>query len=148
MRKRAILLSAVGLSACYRYAPSELTALTPQESVVVELTDIGTVNVIPMVGNGVTFVEGRVVQRGADGLTVSLATVRRRGEPSSNWNGETLVLKTTDIRAVRTKELSHSRTVAALAGLTAAGTALVVAIARAAGGASSSGSRPGGPPAP
>jgi hypothetical protein len=148
MRLRFVIFSALSATACYRYAPAEFRGLNPQERVVVELSDQGTLAVVPAIGNGVAFVEGQVLARDSAGVTLALSRVRRRAESASDWNGETLRLQTGDVRSVRTKEVSRTRTVFAFAGLTAAGAALVVSIARAVGAASSTGGGKGPPPPP
>ena len=140
----AILFVSV-VSGCYRYVPTARTSLAPGAPVEVELTLQGSINAARSIGNNVASVEGTVSNTDSTGgITVSLLSVRRRGENlPSTWSGESLRLSSEDIAEIRGKQLSRGRTVAAWTGLGAASVGLIVVIAKAIENVSgSSGGRP------
>ena len=144
---RATLLLVSVVSGCYRYVPTTRTSLAPGASVSVELTLQGSINAAPSIGNNVASVEGTVSNTDSTGgITLSLLSVRRRGENlRSTWSGESIRLSSDDIAEIRGKQLSRGRTVAGWTALGAASVVVIVAIAKAAELVSGSG---GGRPVP
>jgi hypothetical protein len=141
----AILLVVSAVSGCYRYVPTTRTSLAPGASVSVALTLQGSINAAPRIGNDVASLEGTVSDTDSSGgMTLSLLSVRRRGENlPSTWNGESIRLSSEDIAEIRGRKLSHGRTVAAWTALGVASVGIIVGIAKATdlvGG--SSGGRP------
>jgi len=126
---------AVVSSACFQYVP-----LTPQAAVVgsqvrIELSDRGVVSVEPALGQSVMVVEGTVRGAAADSLTISLASVERRGSGTQTWAGETIVLKPEEIRAVSERRLSQKRTTVVATSAITLAAAGIIAIAKASGDA-------------
>ena len=129
----AILLLVSVVSGCYRYVPTTRTSLAPGAPVSVELTLQGSINAARSIGNNVASVEGTVSNTDSTGgITLSLLSVRRRGENlPSTWSGESIRLSSEDIAEVRGKQLSRGRTVAAWTALGAASVGLIIVIAKA-----------------
>ena len=129
----AILLVVSAVSGCYRYVPTTRTSLAPGASVSVALTLQGSINAAPRIGSDVASLEGTVSDTDSSGgMTLSLLSVRRRGENlPSTWSGESIRLSSEDIAEIRGKQLSRGRTVAAWTALGAASVGFIVAIARA-----------------
>ena len=140
----ALLLLVATISGCYRYVPTARSSLAPGAPVMIALTLLGSVNTAQRIGNNVAAVEGTVSDIDSAGVTVSLLSVRRRGENlASTWSGELLRLSSEDILEIRSKELSRGRTAVAWTAFAAGSAGLVVAIAKATGlVGGSSGGRP------
>jgi len=134
------------LAGCYKYVPADHAELAPATPVSVELSERGTVNLAPKIGQSVVVVEGNITDASASSLTLALESVRRRGESAvANWNGESITLSSDEIAQVKRRELSRSRTVVASAALAAASVGIIVGIAKATGQTSGS---TGGKPSP
>ena len=128
------------LAGCYKYVPADHAELAPATPVSVELSERGTVNLAPKIGQSVVVVEGNITDASASSLTLALESVRRRGESAvANWNGESITLSSDDIAQVKRRELSRSRTFAASTALVAASVGIIVGIAKATGEASGGG---------
>ncbi|HTK50408.1 MAG TPA: hypothetical protein VL308_00905 [Gemmatimonadaceae bacterium] len=137
----------VVLAGCFTYVPADHAQLSPATPVSVELSARGTANLVPKIGENVVAVEGNITDASASSLTLSLQSVRRRGESAvANWNGESITIASDEIAQVKRRELSRSRTVMASAAFAAASVGIVVGIAKGKGGAS--GGTGGGPPPP
>lgn len=129
-----LAVALAGSTGCYRYVPVEPGTLSPGTEVAVELTSTGTANVRPSIGDFATRLEGRITESNAEGLTLQLTSVQRRGEPKpSTWAGETIRLGATDINGVNLRQFARGRTTVAAVALGAASVGLVIAIARAVG---------------
>jgi hypothetical protein len=134
------------LAGCYKYVPADHAQLAPATPVSVELSELGTVNLAPKVGQSVVVLEGSIMSATASSLTLALESVRRRGESAvANWNGESITLASDEIAQVNRKELSRGRTFAASTALVAASVGIVVGIAKATGTATGAA---GGKPSP
>lgn len=146
-RRTGLVTLAVLSSGCYTYRPLSLDAPPATGSAVrVELTDRGTSDVTPAIGPGVLVLEGALLASGErEGIRIAVASLQRRGEGATQWTGQELALTRDDIRVASERQLSRGRSIAAATGFTAAGVALLVAIARATGLVSGS---PGGPKVP
>jgi hypothetical protein len=146
VRGLSVAAIALCLSGCYEYRQIDTTRqLSAGTYVRVELTDAGTASVAPAIGPYALTVEGMLQSADGQRLTLSLQTVRRRGEGETNWNGESLALDRSDIRFLNERHTARGRTALAATAFTAAGAALVVAIARAKGLVSGNAGRPGVP---
>ncbi len=129
-----LIVALAGSTGCYRYVPVEPGAVTPGTEVAVDLTSTGTANVRPAVGDFAERLEGRITESSADGLTLQLTSVQRRGEPKpSTWTGETIRLGTADIDGLNLRQFARGRTTVAAVALGAASVGLVIAIAKAVG---------------
>jgi len=132
------------LAGCYKYVAADHAELAPATPVSVELSERGTVNVAPKIGQSVVVLEGSIMSASASSLTLAVQSVRRRGESAvANWNGESITLASDDIDQIKRRELSRGRTFAASTALVAASVGIVVGIAKATGQSSgSTGAKP------
>lgn len=139
-----VLLGLSALNGCYRYVPTTREALAPGTHVSIEMTSRGTANLAPRIGDRVTSVEGTISSTDADGVTLALLSVHRRGEVQpSTWSGESIHLAGDEIADVKGRQLARGRTIVAATALGAAAVGLVIAIAKATGQASGgAGGRP------
>jgi hypothetical protein len=129
-----VLAALAGTTGCYKYVETAPSSVSAGTEVAVDLTSVGSANVKEAIGDFVTQVEGSVTEASGAGITLSLTSVKRRGDVSpSTWNGETLRLNGSDIAGVKTRQFSRGRTTAAAVGLGAATVGLVAAIAKATG---------------
>jgi hypothetical protein len=120
------LLAAVGLSACYTYAP--LRDPEPQlgQSLSFELGEPCPTALARDVGPDTKRVEGTLVRRTETDFVVSVdRAVTTRGR-MYRWNGETVSLPQEYVRQVRTRRFSPSRTVAVAGGAVLSFVAFVV----------------------
>jgi hypothetical protein len=129
----ALLLFSSVVAGCYRYVPTSRSAIAPGEPVAVALTLQGSINAAPHIGNDAANLEGTVAATdSAGGITLSLLSVRRRGENfTATWHGESIRLGSEDIAEIKGKQLSRGRTAAAWTALGVASAGIVVAIAKA-----------------
>ena len=121
-----LLLAAVGLSACYTYAP--LRDPEPQlgQSLSFELDDPCPTALAEDVGPDTKRVEGTLVRRTETDFVVSVSrAVTTRGR-MYRWNGETVSLPQEYVRQVRSRRFSPSRTVAVVGGAVVSFVAFVV----------------------
>jgi hypothetical protein len=136
-------ITAIVLASCYEYRQIDLQNSLPNGMAVrVELSDAGTANVVPAIGPSAAFVEGTIQNADTGSVTLSLEVVRRKGQEEARWHGETLMLRRGDIRDIEERKTSRGRTAIAVAAVTSAGVALIVAVARATGLVSGNPSRP------
>ena len=143
MRFFLTIALAVVSAGCYQYVPLTAPAAVVGSQVRIELSDRGVVSVQPALGESVTAVEGTVRGAAVDSLTISLASVERRGSGAQTWAGETIVLKPEEIRAVSERRLSHTRTTVVAASAITLAAGGIIAIAKAGGDASGeSGNKP------
>lgn len=139
-----IALSVTALSGCYHYVPVASNAPPAGSHVAVEISTRGAVNLIPRLGDNVVSLEGELTSADENGITVSVLSVKRRGDlQASNWTGASVTLAGADVIEVKKRQLSKGRTIIASSALGAAMVGLVVAIAKATGLASGgTGERP------
>ncbi|HEX4936397.1 MAG TPA: hypothetical protein VFV33_24620 [Gemmatimonadaceae bacterium] len=146
-RAAALVGVAVLTSGCYTYRDVSTSAPLPHDTMVrVELTDAGTTHVTPTIGASVLYVEGALQRSSAEGVTLRVTALRRRGEPDARWTGDLLQLSKEDVRYLSERKLSRGRSIAAGASFGALGVGLLYAIAKATGLVSGSPSRPPVPP--
>lgn len=129
-----IVAALAGTTGCYRYVETAPGAVTAGTEVAIDLSSTGTASVKPALGDFVTTVEGNVTEANGAGITLSLVSVKRRGDVSpSTWSGESLHLTSADIAGVKARQFSRGRTTAAWVALGAGTVGLVAAIAKATG---------------
>ncbi|MEO7965820.1 MAG: hypothetical protein ABIT38_18060 [Gemmatimonadaceae bacterium] len=135
MIRRAGVLSLTLLSTgCYTYQDLAPGPSVATGSIVrLELTDGGTADAAKTIGPYVVTLEGPVQAADQEGITVSVTSLRRRGEGDTQWNGESVNIGRGGIRFLRQRTSSRGRTALALGAFTALGVGLVVAIAKAVG---------------
>ncbi len=119
MVKRALVLLLVtssGLWACVQYTPVELTAVAPHEEVRVELTDEGAVRLARHFGRITEEVTASVEPRGPDSLALIFWLGKHFPRTEFETVRETVVLDRDEVRVLRRRTLSKSRTALATIG--------------------------------
>jgi hypothetical protein len=147
LRPAALLL----LTACYRYVPSTRDALAPGAEVRVSLTPAGTSQLVPVLGNQTTAVEGRVLNATDTSYVLALSgTLKSLGGNGSSsvsrtvWAGDSVAIPGAAVGGVERRLLDSKRTTLLAIVGTAAATATVRVLVHAFGGKSSSGGDGGG----
>jgi hypothetical protein len=147
LRPAALLL----LTACYRYVPSTRDALAPGAEVRVSLTPAGASQLVPVLGNQTTAVEGRVLNATDTSYVLALSgTLKSLGGNGSSsvsrtvWAGDSVAIPGAAVGGVERRLLDSKRTTLLAIVGTAAATATVRVLVHAFGGKSSSGGDGGG----
>lgn len=143
VRIAAVLLTAVGLSACYAYVPMQ-SGSTPNQRVELLVTDRGRVDLSPQLGQGVLSVEGTLDQQLDSSFVLKVAEVTYINRQTNRWSGEAITFSPSAVRDIRARKLSRKRTFLVLAGSVGAGLAFV--LSRALFGGGSIDSDPNKPP--
>ena len=137
------LVSAMG---CYRYVP--LTgAPTVGTEVRASLNADGVAQLGPILGRGVTSVDGRVLSSEQDAWRIAIAQTRTADAPAVNWSGEPVSLPRAVVSNVQLRVLDRPRTLRA-AVLAVLGGAAVGFAVKGLAGKSSGSDGTGGPPPP
>ena len=146
-RPAALLL----LTACYRYVPSTRDALAPGAEVRVALTPEGTSQLVPVLGNQTTAVEGRVVHASDTAYVLALSgTLKAVGENGSTslsrtvWAGDSVAIPGVAVGGVERRLLDSKRTTLLAIIGAATATATVRVLVHAFGGKSGGGGDGGG----
>lgn len=139
-----IALSVTALSGCYHYVPVASSTPPAGTHVAIEISTRGAVNLIPRLGDNVVSLEGELTSADENGITVSVLSLKRRGDlQPSTWTGAPVTLASSDVIEVKKRELSKGRTIFASSALGATMVGIVIAIAKATGLASGgTGERP------
>jgi len=139
------------LAACYRYVPSTRDALAPGAEVRVALTPAGTSQLVPVLGNQTTAVEGRVLNATDTSYVLALSgTLKSLGGNGSSsvsrtiWAGDSVAIPGLAVGGVERRLLDSKRTTLLAIVGTAAATATVRVLVHAFGGKSSGGGDGGG----
>ena len=146
-RPAALLL----LAACYRYVPSTRDALAPGAEVRLSLTPEGTSQLVPLLGNQTTAVEGRVLNASDTAYVLALSgTLKSLGANGSSsvsrtiWAGDSVAIPGVVVGTVERRRLDSRRTTLLAIVGAACATATVRVLVHALGGKSSGGGDGGG----
>ena len=118
--RRAVLLIAPLVMACYVYRPVTGVVTPAPDRVRLTLTDAGVASLADRLGPSTVEVSGRVVQDSANAYLVSVLATRARNGEEHGWNGEQVAVERIFVSRVEQRRFSRTRTVvvatAALAG--------------------------------
>jgi hypothetical protein len=104
-----VTLSLVLLSACYRYTPMTSPSPSAGESIRIDLTDAGSVQLAPMIGQRVESIDGQSLAASDTALAVNvLATISRTGIVA-HWNRERVDVPRAAISRIRGRQLDTKR---------------------------------------
>lgn len=102
----ALLLPTAG---CYQHVPIDRPVPSPRTRVAVQLTDRGSLDLAPRIGNMIDRVEGSVIEAGDSTVVLAMsAAIDRRGITTS-WTGETVEFRRDHIASLRERKLSRTR---------------------------------------
>jgi hypothetical protein len=133
MQSGFVALAAV-CGGCYEYGPMPMMRQSDGRREVVELllNERGRADLVNEVGPDAMSVEGALVARADSSVTVSIQSVMSISRSVTKWSGERLVVRTSQLRDIRIKRLSRSKTFTAVGA--AIGGAFVFIISRTLGG--------------
>jgi hypothetical protein len=104
------------VTGCYTYVPLEPSAPPPRdETVALEITDRGRLELGDRLGPGVLRVEGRITDATPDVLMVNVFRVAQINGQRSQWSGESVRLDRAFVGRVQERQLSRTRTAIAVA---------------------------------
>jgi hypothetical protein len=118
------LSGAVLATACYRYVPTPVASIPPNEEVHVRLTPMGGARLSEILGSQPDELEGYVAPRG-DSLSVSVVVARAYRGVTFDSSRQAFVLAPSEVVDVRRRQFSRKRTTLAVVG-TAVGFAALI----------------------
>jgi hypothetical protein len=106
----AFVLGVPAMTGCYEYVP--LASATPAvgQTVSVQITDAGRVQLSDRFGSGLTEIEGRIEAAQADQFVMNVYKVSHISGESALWTGETVRLQRAYVGMTKGRELSRTRT--------------------------------------
>jgi hypothetical protein len=145
-RDTGIVLAGLSLAAaaCYSQVPLEGAVPTTGATVVVELTDLGRVNLSGRIGEEVDLVEGAVVSASAADMVVAVQRVTSLRGVDTRWSGEEVRMQPADYRRASVKTQSKGKTALLAGSAAAAALAVVLTKSLIGGGSAKSDSTNGG----
>ena len=134
------LLITGALAGCYVYTPAPRGQLPGAgEEMRAVLTDAGTAAMAPLLGDGVGYIEGRLVAASDTAVTLAVTSTTTRGGSSAGWTNEKVSVRRDYIAGFEQKTLSRSRSVGFGAAALATVVGSFVAMRGAAGSSGASG---------
>jgi hypothetical protein len=109
MRLSSFVIAVALLGACHVYRPLPISAPVEGMKVRALLTDSGTRALAPYVGPEVSVISGRVSERAADGLTLSVGSVETRDGVEHFWKGERVLVPPALIALLQEERVSPER---------------------------------------
>jgi hypothetical protein len=107
-------------TACYQYRTSGLDAVQPGQVVQVDLTAPGAAALAPSIGPNATALNGRVITRAGNDVTLAVTQIDRGTDPEQFLKGDPISLSLANVSAVRLRSFDKQRTVLAIGGIVAA----------------------------
>ena len=132
-------------TACYTYTPSQIGNTAVGGEVGIDVTDVGRVDLAPLLGAEVSRVEGRVKSVTDSSVMLGVTRVEFLSGSSQKWSGEPVTIARADVKAMQARSFSRSQTVLTVVLL---GVGLALGLAAAVIGSGSSGNDSKGPPDP
>lgn len=114
------------LQGCYNYAPLDSGVAPVGETVEMQISDRGRVELGERLGRGVSKIEGRVTGAEGDIYMLNVFGVSYLSGDHSKWSGEAMRLDRSFVDRVATRHLSRGRTWAAV-GVTAVAVGVLIA---------------------
>jgi hypothetical protein len=100
---------------CYEYGPMSQAPTTGRQSVELLLNERGRADFVDRLGPDALSLEGTLVTRKDSVVTVDVTSVRYVNQAVSKWAGERLSVSNGQLRDIRNKRLSMSKTGFAIA---------------------------------
>lgn len=124
----ATLAAALCCGACYRYVAVPAASVSPREEVRVQITPDAAGRIVKEFGAYTTELEGQYQREGPDSVSVSVLIGRDYRGVQLESARQPLFLGSSEIVAVRRRELSRGRTALVAAGAVAGFVALVATV--------------------
>lgn len=141
-RTAPLLALAAGLAGCYQYAPPSSGPVASGREVRAVLTDSGARALGQTVGEGVQWVDGRLLSSPADSaVTLAVTETTTRSGHTTPWSGENVSIPRGYVATFEQKVLSrpHTATLLGVAAMLAVGTYAALRSSPNSGGAVSGG---------
>lgn len=110
-----IVAVGASLSGCYSYLPATVEGARPKATVAAEISDVGRVALTQQAGSEVSRIEGQLVDRSDSTLRITVSEVRYLNGITNKWQGQDVVLRRDDVKAISQRTFSRSRTAIAVA---------------------------------
>jgi hypothetical protein len=118
------------LCGCYRYVPVDLASVQRAEFVRVEVTEQAAVRLVKDFGAYLTSLEGQFSREGTDSVSVTVPVSRDYRGVSLEGGRQTLFLGLQEVKGLRRREFSRSRTMAVSVGSLVVFAAIVASVAQ------------------
>lgn len=144
-RQMALISLFATSGGCYQYGsmPTAGAAIARTQTVELLLNERGRADLVGRIGTDALSLEGVLVERQDSSVTVDVQSVTYLNRTTSKWSGERLSVTSGQLRDIRSKRLSITRT-GSVVGIFVAGMVAFIASRGIAGGGDSS--PPGGGP--
>ncbi|MEP7345573.1 MAG: hypothetical protein ABI877_09905 [Gemmatimonadaceae bacterium] len=116
MRFRHIATILLGCSACYRYAPIQGVATDAGQSVRVQLTEQGSINLAPMIGPTILTLDGTLTTARDTMISLAVTNAIARNGIETPWRGELVDIPRSAINSVQSRSLDKRRSWVVAAG--------------------------------
>lgn len=111
MQKRCVTLVVLAaLQGCYNYAPLETGVPAVGETVELQISDRGRLELNERLGRGVSKIEGRLTSVTDDLYLINVAAVSYLGGERNRWSGESMRLNRDYVDNAAVRKLSKRRT--------------------------------------
>lgn len=107
-------------TACYQYQTTRSDAVQPGQIVHVDLTAPGAAALAPTIGPNATALNGRVLTRAGDDLTLAVTQIDRSNGPEQFLKGDPVSFSLLNVSTVQRRRFDRQRTVLAVGGVIAA----------------------------
>lgn len=107
-------------TACYQYTSSGPDRVQPGQIVHVDLTAPGAATLAPAIGPDATALNGRVLARAGNDVTLAVTQIDRANGPEQFLKGDPLSVSLNSIAAVQLRSFDKARTALAIGGVIAA----------------------------
>lgn len=107
-------------TACYQYTSSGPEGIQPGRIVRVDLTAPGAATLASTIGPDATALNGRVLTRAGDDVTLAVTQIDRANGPEQFLKGDPIALTLGNLSAISLRSVDKQRTVLTIGGIVAA----------------------------
>ncbi len=107
------IFAVTALQGCYSYTPLETASVPIGETVELQVSDLGRVELSERLGRGVSTIEGRVTGTEGDQYLLDVFGISYLNGDHSKWSGESMRLDRGFVERASSRRLSKGRTWAA-----------------------------------
>jgi hypothetical protein len=104
-------------TACYQYRTSGPDAVQPGQIVHVDLTAPGAAALAPTIGPNATALNGKVLTRAGNDVTIAVTQIDRGAAPEQFLKGDPVSFSLASISSVQLRSFDKQRTVLAIGGI-------------------------------
>jgi hypothetical protein len=106
----AMIVALPALQGCYTYLPLQATPPAAGESVQLQISDRGRVELSERLGHGVSRIEGRITGVNGDQYAINVSSIAYVSGENSLWSGESVRLSRDFVQQVQVRTLDKQRT--------------------------------------